>query len=105
MVRRYILLKLKPEHQEGSAVIKLLKTAQEVLMAAFGVQGIYAAKAADADTEQSWNICLTIEYVSGVDLQRSMKDPITRSFVKNFLEPRCEKVEMLSFQGETPKRL
>ncbi len=100
MIRRYIFVKLKPEIKDGLKLLQVLKTANEVLSAAHLVQGVYVGHAVDDATRQSWDICFTLEYVSHVDLERSMNDPITRSFVSNFLTPRAEKVEMASFSDE-----
>jgi hypothetical protein len=49
---------------------------------------------------------LTLEYVSDVDLQRSLKDPVVRAFEHNFLGPRTERVWSVTFEGDArgPRR-
>ena len=107
VVRRYIFAKLKTEHATGLKRVQLLQTAKEVLHAAYGVQGLHIGYAADDDTRQAWDLCITMEYVSNVDLERSSKDAVTRAFLKSFLGPRAEAVWSASFEGETvgPRRL
>ena len=93
-------MRLLPEHAEGLKLIQILKTAKDVLSAAYGVQAVHAGHAADADTRQTWHVCFTLDYVSNVDLERSFRDPVTRAFVNNFLGPKAERVEMVSFSSE-----
>lgn len=104
MVHRYIFVRLAPEHRDGMPLLKVLKSANEVLKAAFGVQGVYVGHAADHDTRQDWDLCFRLEYTSTVDMERSMSDPVVRSFVGNFLSPRAEAVQMASFTSEVPPR-
>jgi hypothetical protein len=100
MLRRYIFVKLKPEYRDGLKVLQILKTAKEALHAAYGVQGLHVGRAADDATSEHWDVCLTLEFVSSVDLERCLKDSITTAFVERFLGPRSENVWMGSFDGE-----
>jgi len=106
VLRRYIFVKLKEEHREGLKVLQLLKTAREVLHAAYGVQHLHSGGAADAETKEQWDLCITLEFVSDVDLERSLKDPVFKAFLNNFLGPRSERVWSATFEGDArgPRR-
>ena len=100
MVRRYLFIKLNPEHVVGLKRVQLLKTADTVLRAAYGVQDVRVETAADPGTSVEWDLCITIIYVSGVDLERSLRDPVTKTFIENFLKERTERVWAANFQKE-----
>jgi hypothetical protein len=106
MLRRYVFVKLAGEYREELRVLQILKTAREVLHAAHGVQMLHVGRAADEETRAQWDLCLTLEYVSDVDLQRSLKDPVVRAFEHNFLGPRTERVWSVTFEGDArgPRR-
>lgn len=99
MVRRYIFVRLKAEYAGGLKLVQLQKTAAQALTASYGVQGLHVGTAIEDGTEKRWSACLTVEYVSGVDLERSTKDPVMLAFVNNYLTPRAEEVMMCSFDG------
>ncbi len=107
MVRRYIFVKLEPEYVAGLKAIRLLETAKEVLRAAYGVQALHIGHAADDATKQQWDLCFTLEFVSNVDLERSSKDAVTRTFLTSFLQPRAQSVWSVTFEGQSagPRRL
>lgn len=92
MLRRTLMVKLKPEHAEGFEVAKMLRTAYASLKAAYGVQNVRVQYAADDETRAAWDLIITMEYVSGVDEKRSSKDPIRKAFEDNFLGQRAERV-------------
>lgn len=92
MLRRTLLIKLKPEHALGLPAQKILRTAQTSLGAAYGVQNVLAEHAVDEETRSMWDLIITIVYVSGVDEKRSSNDPIRKAFEENFLGPRAERV-------------
>lgn len=106
MLRRYVFVKLKEEHREGLKLLQLLKTAREVLHAAYGVQHLHAGGATDEQTRAEWDVCITLEFVSGIDLERSQSDPVFKAFIDNYLGPRCERVWSGTFEGDTrgPRR-
>lgn len=92
MLRRTLLIKLKPEHALGLPLEKILRTAETSLGAAYGVKSVLAEHAADDETRNEWDLIITVVYVSGVDEKRSAGDPIRKAFEENFLGPRAERV-------------
>lgn len=94
------MIKLKPEHADGYEVAKILSTARTSLRAAYGVQNVRAEHAADEETRASWDLIITMEYVSGVDEKRSSKDPIRKAFEENFLGQRALRVWSGIFDSE-----
>ena len=104
VVRRYIFVKLKPEYASGLKIVQLVKAAREVLPAAYGVQGLHVGRAADEPTRDKWDLCLTLEFVSDVDLDRSSRDPVTRAFLTSYLTPRSEDIWTAVFEGERSGR-
>jgi hypothetical protein len=100
MMRRTLMVKLKPEHSDGYEVQKMLRTAQASLRAAYGVQSVRAEYAADDETRATWDLIITMEYVSGVDEKRSSTDPIRRAFEENFLGKRADRIWSGVFDSE-----
>jgi hypothetical protein len=100
MVRGYLFIKLRPEFREGLPLVQVLKTADTALRAAYGVQDLRVARAADEETRATWDICLTVTFVSGVDQKRSLKDPISRAFTDTFLKSRAELVWTATFEDQ-----
>lgn len=100
MVRRYLFIKLNPEHAVGLKRIQLIKTADTVLRAAYGVQDVRVEIAADPATIADWDLCITVIFVSGIDLEKSLRDPVTKSFVENYLKERTVRVWAATFQKD-----
>lgn len=100
MVRRYLFIKLNPEHAVGLKRVQLIKMADTVLRAAYGVQDVRVETAADPATIADWDLCVTLVFVSGIDLEKSLRDPVTKSFVENFLKERAERVWAATFEKE-----
>lgn len=92
MLRRTIFVKLKPEFATGLEVAKLRRSAATALRAAYGVQGVKTESAADDATRAEWDMCIVVEYVSGVDEKRSASDPIRVAFEQHFLDHRAVRV-------------
>jgi len=106
MLRRFIFAKLKPEYAEELKIIQLSKFAHDALQVAYGVQGVYVGRAMDDATRAQWDICITVELVSSIDLQRCLNDTVTKAFVTKYLERRSERVSMATFEGKAsgPRR-
>ncbi len=94
------MVKLKPEHRDGFEIEKMLRSAREALRAAYGVQGVRVEYAADDQTRAEWDVVITVDYVSGIDEERSQRDPIRRAFETNFLGHRAERVWSGVFRAE-----
>lgn len=92
MLRRKLLVKLKPEFSKGLEMAKVKRRAEQALFPAYGVQAVHTEEAADEPTREQWDLCISIEYVSGVDEERSAKDPIRKAFEHNFLGSRAVSV-------------
>lgn len=100
VLRRYIFAKLKPEHAQELKIIQLQKVAHEVLQAAYGVQGVHVGRAVDDETRTQWDICITIDFVSSVDLERSLNDSVMRAFIERYLSQRVERISVATFEGK-----
>jgi hypothetical protein len=92
MLRRMLLVKLMPEFSKGLELAKVRSLAEQALRPAYGVQAVRTEEAADDATREQWDICISIDYVSGVDEERSARDPIRKAFEQNFLGTRAERV-------------
>lgn len=92
MLRRVLLIKLKPELVAGLEFSQLRSAIQTALGAAYGVQRVQIERSAGPETQQAWDLCVSLEYVSGVDEQRSSRDAIVRAFEDKFLASRAERV-------------
>lgn len=100
VLRRYIFVKLKPPYAEELKLLQLQKTAQESLQAAYGVQAVHVGRAMDDATRSQWDLCITLELVSSVDLERCLKDTVTRAFIERYLAERAEHVSVGTFEGK-----
>lgn len=99
-MRGLLFIRLRPEFRQGLALVQLLRTAETALSAAYGVQQVTVARAADERTRTEWDLCLTVSFVSGVDRERSLKDPISTAFTETFLKSRAEKVWSATFEDD-----
>ena|SRR5688572_25560647 len=100
MVRGFLFIRLRPEFRSGLPLVQLLRTAQTALSAAYGVQQVNVSRASDERTRAEWDLCLTVSFVSGVDRERSLKDPISTAFMESFLASRAEKVWSATFEDD-----
>ena len=100
MVFRLLFVKLKPEFREGLKFVQFKQTAETALMGVFGAQTVRFERAFDSQTKEDWDICITIEYVSGIDEERSAQDTIRLTFERKFLASRAERVWSGAFTSD-----
>jgi hypothetical protein len=100
VLRRYVFVKLKPEHAEELKILQLQKMAHDTLHAAYGVQAVHVGRAMDDATRAEWDLCITVELVSSVDLARCLKDTVTRAFLERYLAERSERLHVGTFEGK-----
>jgi hypothetical protein len=100
VLRRYIFTKLKPEYTQELKLVQLQKMAHDTLHAAYGVQAVHVGRAMDDATRAEWDLCITLELVSSVDLERCLKDAVTRAFLDRYLAERSERVSVGTFEGK-----
>lgn len=107
VLRRYVFVKLLPDHAQELDVVQLQSRAQEVLRTAYGVQGVHVGRAMDDVTRAEWDLCITLDLVSSVDLQRCFDDAVVRAFVNKYLAARSERVTLATFEGPSngPRRV
>jgi hypothetical protein len=107
VLRRYLFVKLKPEHTQELELVQLQSRAQEVLRTAYGVQGVHVGRAMDDTTREEWDLCITLDLVSSVDLQRCFEDAVVRAFMTKFLAQRSTRVTIATFDGPAngPRRV
>lgn len=100
VLRRYVFAKLKPEFADELKLVQLQKMAHDTLHAAYGVQAVHVGRAMDDATRAQWDLCITVELVSSVDLERCLKDAVTRAFLDRYLAERCETLSVGTFEGK-----
>lgn len=100
VLRRYIFVRLKAPYAEELKLLQLQKMAQESLQTAYGVQAVHVGRAMDEATKSQWDLCITLELVSSVDLERCAKDSVTRAFLERYLAERAEHVSVGTFEGK-----
>lgn len=100
VLRRYIFVRLKAPYAEELKLLQLQKMAQESLQTAYGVQAVHVGRAMDETTKSQWDLCITLELVSSVDLERCAKDTVTRAFLERYLAERAEHVSVGTFEGK-----
>lgn len=86
--------------------MQLQKMAHDTLHTAYGVQAIHVGRAMDEATRAEWDLCITLELVSSIDLERCLKDAVTRAFLERYLAERSERVSVGTFEGKSsgPRR-
>lgn len=92
MLHRTLLIKLESQHRSGLNYVRLKQAARSALTSAHGVQNVRIQRAVSDDAPNDWDLCIIIDYVSGIDQQRSAADPILRAFEQKFLGQRAEKI-------------
>jgi hypothetical protein len=100
MLRRYVFVKLRPEYADELKILQLQKMAHDTLHAAYGVQAVHVGRAMDDATRAQWDLCITCELVSSVDLERCLNDTVTRAFLDRYLAQRSEHVSATTFEGK-----
>jgi hypothetical protein len=98
MLRRHVMIQLKPEFSHGLPLVQLCQAAETALSSAYGVQKVVVQKAVDEETRREWDLCLIVEYVSGVDAARSSGDPVMVAFLERFLASRAQRVWAGNFE-------
>ncbi len=104
MVFRLLFVKLKPEFRQGLKFVQFKQAAQTALMGVYGAQSVRCQRAFDARTEHDWDLCITIEYVSGIDEERSAQDTIRLTFENKFLATRADKIWSGAFSSDERAR-
>jgi hypothetical protein len=104
MLRRYLFIKLKPELRTGLKLVQLMASAEEVLRASYGVQDLKVGAAADGDTREEWDLCISMMYVSGVDADRAQRCPILLTFRERFLGQRATSVKTYLFEHDFERK-
>lgn len=85
MIERVHLLKLKPEHADPRTRREIVERAVAVLAGVPGVLGVTAGGPADADTEKSWDVFITVRFGEVADIEPYRVHPEHRRFVDEYL--------------------
>lgn len=85
MIERTVLIRLKPEVRAEAATVAA--HTQEVLADAVGVLSVHAAVAADARTEQLWDLMISLRFESLEAVERYRADPRHRKYLEVYLRP------------------
>lgn len=87
MIERVHLLKLKPEHANPRSRREIVERAIAVLAGVPGVRGVTAGAPADADTEKSWDVFITVRFQDVAAIETYRVHPEHRRFVDEYLAP------------------
>lgn len=101
MIDRVVLVKLKKEHSNPAARDEIARRAREVLRPLPGVVSVTAGGPADAASEASWDVNITVRFARLADFETYRAHPEHRRFADEFLAPRSEVRKAWSFEVET----
>ena len=87
MVERVALIKLKPAHANAAAREALVRRALDELGGLPGVTSLSAGVPADAASEASWDVIITVRCASAADLDAYRAHPTHRRFVDEAVVP------------------
>jgi hypothetical protein len=90
VIDRVVLVKLRKEYAHAAARDEIVRRALEVLRPLPGVLSVTAGLPADADSEKSWDVGITVRFASLDDCARYRSDPEHRRFADEYLAPRAE---------------
>jgi hypothetical protein len=100
MVERVALIKLDAAHANAAERAAIVKRAIEVLSPLPGVLSLSAGVPADAPSEASWDVVITVRCASLEDLEAYRAHPDHRRFVEEVVVPRSEVRKAWSFVVE-----
>jgi len=101
MVERVALIKLKPAHATSAERAALVQRALSELAGLPGVARLSAGVPADAASEASWDVIITVRCASEADLESYRSHPIHRRFVDEAVVPLSDVRKAWSFVVET----
>ena len=101
MVERVALIKLKPEHATPATRSAIVQRALVELAALPGVASLSAGVPADAASEASWDVIITVRCASTAELEAYRNHPRHRSFVDQVVAPVSDVRKGWSFVVET----
>jgi hypothetical protein len=87
MVENVALIKLKSEHANASARITIVRRALADLASLPGVASLSAGVPADAPSEASWDVIITVRCATLEDLDAYRSHPMHRRFVDEVVVP------------------
>ena len=87
MVERVALIKLKPAHATPAERKAIVQRALADLAGLPGVASLSAGVPADAASEASWDVIITVRCASPADLEAYRAHPIHRRFVDEVVVP------------------
>ena len=102
MVRRVVLIQLKPEHQTDGKRREIARRALEVLPQAARVMDVSVHLAGDERTQDDWDVCILVRFASMADPPVYKVDPIHRAFADRYLKPLRTRIHVLHFEDYTP---
>jgi Stress responsive A/B Barrel Domain len=101
MIERVTLIKLKPEHANDEARSAIARRALAELSGIPGVASLSAGVPADAASEASWDVIVTVRCASKADLETYRSHPTHRRFVDEVVVPPSAVRKAWSFVVET----
>lgn len=100
MVERIAILKLRPEHADAAGRAEVVRLALEALVPLPGVVSLTAGVPADAASEASWDVVITVRCATPGDLEAYRAHPAHRRFVEEVVVPRSVVRKAWSFAVE-----
>lgn len=95
MIERTVLIRLKPEIRPE--VRTVAAHTQEVLAEAVGVLAVHTAVAADARTEQVWDLMISLRFETLEAVERYRVDPRHRKYLEVYLRPLLESIRAFNW--------
>ena len=90
MIQRIVLFKLKDEYCNDAAREEFAARTRKDLEALPQVRGVDVGVPADAASEASWDISISVRFESMDDVQAYIVDPAHRAYVDGYAMPRIE---------------
>jgi hypothetical protein len=100
MIERTVLIRLKPEVRGEAATVA--EHTREVLGEALGVLSVHTAVAADARTEQIWDLMISLRFESLEAVERYRADPRHRKYLEVYLRPLLEGIRAFNWTLSDP---
>ena len=99
MIERTVLIRLKPEIRPEARTVAA--RTEEVLADAVGVLAVHTAVAADARTEQVWDVMISLRFESLEAVERYRADPRHRKYLEVYLRPLLESIRAFNWELRT----
>ncbi len=97
MIERVVLVSLQPAYRSSDDLRRIVAQTQEVLSTIPEVRALRVGAAADARTQEAWQLCIEVRFDDLEAVERYRAHKAHRAYVDVFLRPMMEGIRVFNF--------